>query len=379
VDKLNFTKRALDSLDIPSTGRRTYHDQKVPGLVIRVSPSGNKSYYLYRKILGHPRRIHIGHYPALTPDQARSKAVELIGKVARGEDPRESRQQADTLNDLWNEYAAAKAHLKRLSDQRYWYKRYLRTAIGSKPLKALIGRDIDRVSASILAEGKRSTAVHVMELFKRLIKFGVDGGLCAPLAFKVTVPRYDDRKTEDLSPEQLSRLLAVLAEEKDRQVVDLVHLTLFTGLRKSESLGLTWADIDFERDFILLRDPKSGVATSIPMNQSARAVLKSIDRRDSEFVFPNESGGQRHRSAFSRQLRCIRGKAGIPDDFRPLHGLRHVYASMLASSGKVDMYTLQKLLTHKSPQMTQRYAHLRDDTLRRAAAVVDDLIQMKLD
>jgi len=48
---------------------------------------------------------------------------------------------------------------------------------------------------------------------------------------------------------------------------------------------------------------------------------------------------------------------------------------MLASSGKVDMYTLQKLLTHKSPQMTQRYAHLRDDTLRRAADLAGELIQ----
>ena len=51
----------------------------------------------------------------------------------------------------------------------------------------------------------------------------------------------------------------------------------------------------------------------------------------------------------------------------PLHGLRHVFASTLASSGKVDMYTLQKLLTHKSPIMTQRYAHLRDDALKRAS------------
>jgi integrase len=48
---------------------------------------------------------------------------------------------------------------------------------------------------------------------------------------------------------------------------------------------------------------------------------------------------------------------------------------MLASSGKVDMYTLQKLLTHKSPQMTQRYAHLRDETLRRAADLAGELIQ----
>jgi integrase len=57
-----------------------------------------------------------------------------------------------------------------------------------------------------------------------------------------------------------------------------------------------------------------------------------------------------------------------------LHGLRHVYASMLASSGEVDLYTLQRLLTHKSPLMTQRYAHLRDAALKRAANVASDII-----
>ena len=38
------------------------------------------------------------------------------------------------------------------------------------------------------------------------------------------------------------------------------------------------------------------------------------------------------------------------------------------------MYTLQKLLTHKSPVMTQRYAHLRDDTLKNAANLAGELI-----
>jgi integrase len=47
---------------------------------------------------------------------------------------------------------------------------------------------------------------------------------------------------------------------------------------------------------------------------------------------------------------------------------------MLASSGQVDMYTLQKLLTHKSPQMTQRYAHLRDETLKKASNLAGNLI-----
>lgn len=69
----------------------------------------------------------------------------------------------------------------------------------------------------------------------------------------------------------------------------------------------------------------------------------------------------------------VKKNAGLPDDFRPLHGLRHAYASHLISSGKVDLYTLQKLLTHSSPKMTQRYAHLADDALRKAAQIADTI------
>ena len=72
----------------------------------------------------------------------------------------------------------------------------------------------------------------------------------------------------------------------------------------------------------------------------------------------------------------IKGKAKLPKEFRVLHGLRYVYASMLASSGKVDMYTLQKLLTHKSPNMTQRYAHLRDDALKSVSEVAGGLMSV---
>jgi integrase len=51
---------------------------------------------------------------------------------------------------------------------------------------------------------------------------------------------------------------------------------------------------------------------------------------------------------------------------------------MLASSGQVDLYTLQKLLTHKTGAMTQRYAHLRDDTLRRASDLAGDLVNQAM-
>jgi len=47
---------------------------------------------------------------------------------------------------------------------------------------------------------------------------------------------------------------------------------------------------------------------------------------------------------------------------------------VLASSGKVDMYTLQKLLTHKDLKMTQRYAHLRDEALKKASNFAGGII-----
>ena len=52
-----------------------------------------------------------------------------------------------------------------------------------------------------------------------------------------------------------------------------------------------------------------------------------------------------------------------------------VKTRLLASSGKVDMYVLQKLMTHKSPNMTQRYAHLRDEALKSGASQIDDIFQ----
>ena len=87
------------------------------------------------------------------------------------------------------------------------------------------------------------------------------------------------------------------------------------------------------------------------------------------------AGNGRQRIDIKNQVNRIREAAWLPKTFRALHGLRHVYASMLVSSGEVDLYTLQKLLTHKDTRMTQRYAHLRDEALKKASAVAADLFQ----
>jgi integrase len=101
-------------------------------------------------------------------------------------------------------------------------------------------------------------------------------------------------------------------------------------------------------------------------------VLESRPGTDCPFVFQGRGG--RQRKDINKLVGSIKEKAGFPKDFRTVHGLRHVRASMLASGGEVDMYILQKRLTHRSPQMTMRYAYLRNETLKRASDVAGEVI-----
>jgi len=116
----------------------------------------------------------------------------------------------------------------------------------------------------------------------------------------------------------------------------MMKMALFTGMRRGELFRLKWEDVDFKHGFIYIKDSKSGVDQKIPLNRSVKELLNAHPKTDSPFIFPGQ-GGRRQRTDIKKQVNRIKERAGLPKNFRALHGLRHVYASMLASSGKVDM------------------------------------------
>ncbi len=93
------------------------------------------------------------------------------------------------------------------------------------------------------------------------------------------------------------------------------------------------------------------------MAAAAKSVLENIKPLGSAYVFPSPINNGK-RTECRALLKRIKQAANLPYDFRPLHGLRHTYASWLASSSKVDLFTLQRLMTHESPAMTQRVMHI---------------------
>ena len=81
--------------------------------------------------------------------------------------------------------------------------------------------------------------------------------------------RVNNQKTEDLSDDELTRLLKVIEEDKDFQIGNMMKLALFTGMRRGSLFKLQWKDIDFEHAVIKLRDAKSGQDKYIPINETA--------------------------------------------------------------------------------------------------------------
>ena len=120
---------------------------------------------------------------------------------------------------------------------------------------------------------------------------------------------------------------------------------------------------------------EDGILSQYVGNSAGKTIS---EKRKGLDLLPNplkSFGVPREQNRKVNKVICLNFHLGLPKDFRPLHGLSHYYATMLASTGKVDMYTLQKLLTHKSPQMTQRYAHLRDEALKGASDSARELIE----
>jgi integrase len=292
--------------------------------------------------------------------------------VARRKAAAEKKAKVWTVNALWDEYRRAHPEKKSIQDAGRKFDKNIRPGIGKKEPKNIVPLDIDRIRLKFQRAGKLTTAARVLEILRRAINFGVKRNLIAPLGFKIEVPALNNQTTEDLSQAQIAKLLAVLDKDEDQGAANLMRLALYTGMRKSEILKLKWTDLDFDRGFILLRDPKGGPDQKIPLNDAAAGVVDAMLKYD-QYLFPGRFPGT-HATGFRKSIARIKKDAKLPDGFRPLHGLRHVFASMLASSGQVDLYTLQRLLTHKSPQMTARYAHLRDDSLKRAANLAGDII-----
>lgn len=375
------------------------HPTKYPSVFYRIArrissqkDTTEKVFYIVFKKNGKIYEEKVGRQFADNMTEAKAAIIRserIEGKRLSRQEIKHAQEQAaleeqrkTTIGKIWEEYQELRKSKKSLVTDQYNFSNHLQGFSNKKPdeLRTL---DIEKLRNEL--ENKKlspASVKHILVLLRMLINWGVKQGMCKqpdPSLLTFDMPKLDNERTEMLTPEQLIAYQRAIDEEVDQNAAAIFKLALVTGMRKGALLALKWEDCDFENMMITLRGDaaKKGKTDKIPMNDAASKVLQSIDRTDSPFVFPGKNGGQR--VEIKRMARRIKERAGLPADFRPMHGLRHTYASLLASSGKVDLYTLQKLMTHSSPKMTQRYAHLADEALKRAASVINEVLSFEKD
>ncbi len=359
--------------------------QKVPeypGVYIHIDSHGEKIFYVMYRQGGRTSKLikePVGKSSSgMTAARAAIiRADRISGKSLPNTERRileaKAQKQAEarmTINKLWALYKDGHADPKRDFSK---YNCHLKTQFGEMLPEEITTANIERMKNEMSNGGSApATVQRVIVILRAIINWGVLHGYCQaidPSKLQFKTMKVDNIKTEVLTDEELIRFMQALDDEPDQNAAALLRLALVTGIRKGALLALEWGDCDFDREIITLRGEaaKKGKTEHIPMSSAAKTVLQSIDRTSSQFVFPGKDGNQR--KDFRRIARRVKERAELPKDFRPIHGLRHNFASRLASSGQVDMYTLQKLLTHESPLMTQRYAHLADEAMKRAAEI----------
>ena len=403
-----LTKRLVDTLE-PREMPYEVRDAVLPGFLVRVQPSGSKSFYFAYSANGkRGQRVAIGKFPRVSADGAREIAKVAAGEVSKGIDPqaRKKAERAATnrdrlvklrtfLDERYEPWATAhlKSHKFQLQRIRSDFADHLDQpmtglhqvaveAIRQKWKKAgvqprTINRDLQRLQ-SVLSRAVEWGVLdrHPLKGLKPM-KFDNAGRVRflsadEEKALREALDRREDRMREERSRFNDWRAVRHLAPlpARDGDVLDhlkpMVLLALNTGMRRGELFSLRWADVDMAAGIVTVRaeSAKSGQTRRIPLNTEAASILAAWKKRQGDasgLAFPGDGG--------ARLTNITKSWAGVAKLAKlsgfNFHDLRHSFASKLVQAG-IDLNTVRALLGHSEISTTLIYAHLAPDNLRAA-------------
>jgi integrase len=390
-----LTKRLVEAA-APKERHYYIFDEELPGFGVRILISGRKSFLVQHRIGGRggeTRRLALGMFGAVTVEEARKRAIAILGQRAAGNDPikeiREGTKRTMSVAEFADLYLAEGPGEKPNKKVASWsadrsnIERHIKPLLGRKMVEALTQADIARFQTDVaggkskadiktkkrgraIVEGGRGTAARSLAVLGAMLEFGVGRKLISANPAKGVRLFKSEKKERFLSASEVAILADTLARMEAERALSAtaavaVRLLVLTGCRKSEILTLQWDWVDFERGCIRLPDSKTG-AKVVPLAAAAMELLNGVPR-NSAFVLPaGKADG--HYSGLQKDWERIRERAKLHGV--RLHDLRHSFASFAVADGHT-LFMVGKVLGHKHARTTEGYAHLAADPIRAVA------------
>lgn len=382
---INFTKSSLTALPSPASGRSTYKDTKTPGLHLRVTSSGVKTFSLFKRVNGKPERITLGRFPEMTVEQARRKATEMNGQIAMGVSPSLEKRRAvtasKTFSDFFEDYVSARKQLKAstVADMRRSFRETFSDWL-DKPPGQITTSMVQARHSKFGAEHSEARANLAMRYLRAVFTFIAHheptmAGLQNPVSVLTKTRGWFrvQRKNTLIRPHELGAWLKAV-EELESDWGDYFLFLLLSGLRKEEALGLAWADVDFRGRTFIVRDTKNHSDHELPISTGlmrilARRRLSTGPGSSHERVFVNSRGQEM--SNYRKALDAIAKTSGVR--VSP-HDLRRTFAS-IAEGLDISGYSLKRLLNHTTGDVTQGYVILNMERLRELMERISSFVE----
>lgn len=348
--KRKLTNKFIEGQKPDPSKRLDFRDELMPGLVLRISTSGTKTFCLHKRINGKMRRLTIGRFHIVSLADARKRVQQVLYEIETGRFEDRTGIEIDTkptLGDVIPDYIEkhAKVH------NRDWKRKESLLA----KFTTLHGKRIDEIRRADVV--KACDAIHksapvsanrALAHLKHLMGWCVERGMIDASPIAGMKPLSKERSRERvLTDDELGALWAASGGE-GYSFGDCMKLLMLSGQRRAEVAEMRWSELDLKKRLWTLpsQRAKNGKQHTVPITDAMLEVLRKTPRFfDSDYVFTTT--GKSPISGFGR-VKDRLDKA-LPEGTEPwiIHDLRRTMSTNMAMLG-VPQPVTEALLNHKT-------------------------------